>query len=379
MNRKIIPVFKPSFGREELDALKEPFKTGWIGLGPKTKEFEEKFARYIGTAYASAMNSCTAALHLAVKLMEVKGKEVITTPLTFVSTNHAILYNGGIPVFCDIEEDALNIDATKIEKLVTKKTAAVIVVHYGGYACDMDKVMSLAKKYGLRVIEDCAHACGGEYKGRKLGSIGDMACFSFHAVKNMSTGEGGMVTTNDEVMYNRLKKLRWLGISMDTFSREQKDTKKYSWDYEVEELGFKYHMHDITAAIGLVQLAKLDTMNKRREKIVNKYNMGLKGLPWIETPVRKEYAKPAYHNYVIKTAFRDRLNTYLKEHGISTGVHYRPNNHYAMYRQYKAATPVSDRVWQKLLTLPLYPDLTDSQVDMIIDEIKKFGKGLNNK
>lgn len=235
----MIPVFKPSYGKEELEALQEPFKTGWIGLGPKTKEFEEKFARYIGTDYAVGLNSCTAALHLGVKLMGVEGKEVITTPMTFVSTNHAILYSGGIPVFCDIEEDTLNIDTSKIEKLITKSTAAIIVVHYGGHACDMDKVLELAKKYDLKVIEDCAHGCGGEFKGKKLGSIGDVGCFSFHAVKNLATGEGGMLTLDDPEMYGHLKKLRWLGISADTFSREEKDTKKYSWFYEVEELDRK--------------------------------------------------------------------------------------------------------------------------------------------
>lgn len=226
MNRKTIPVFKPSFGREELDALKEPFKTGWIGLGPKTKEFEEKFAQYIGTAYASAMNSCTAALHLGLEALGIKGKEVITTPMTFVSTNHAILYNGGIPVFCDIEEDTLNIDAGKIEELVTKNTAAITVLHYGGHACNMDKVLTIAKKYNLKVIEDCAHACGGKYKGRKLGSLGNIGCFSFHAVKNMATGEGGMVTTDDPAVQARLKKMRWVGISTDTFSQSGQRYKK---------------------------------------------------------------------------------------------------------------------------------------------------------
>jgi perosamine synthetase len=368
----MIPVFKPSFGDEELEALKEPFKTGWIGLGPKTKEFEEKFAKYIGTNYAVGTNSCTAALHLALKVMDIEGKEVITTPMTFISTNHAILYNGGIPVFCDIEDDTLNIDASKIEELVTERTAAIMVVHYGGHACDMDKVLEIAKKHDLKITEDCAHACGGEYRGRKLGSIGDISCFSFHAVKNLATGEGGMVNTDDSEVAGHLKKLRWLGISADTFSREEKDTKKYSWHYEVEDLGFKYHMHDITAAIGLVQLKKLDKMNQRREEIVKRYNAGLKGLSWIKVPVVKNYAKPSYHNYVIKTQYRDQLNDYLKSKGISTGVHYVPNHHYKMYRKFKADVPVCESIWKQILTLPLFPDLTNEQVDMIINAIKDF-------
>lgn len=367
-----IPVFKPSFGKEELEALKEPFKTGWIGLGPKTKEFEEKFAQYIGTRYAVGLNSCTAALHLALKLLDIQDKEVITTPLTFISTNHAILYNGGTPVFCDIEEDTLNIDASKIEALITDKTSAIVVVHYGGHACDMDKILDIARRYNLKVVEDCAHACGGEYKGKKLGTFGDIACFSFHAVKNLATGDGGMVTTDNPEYDARLRKLRWLGISQDTFSREEKDTKRYSWYYEVEEIGFKYHMHDITAAIGLVQLKKLDKMNKRREEIVKRYNFGLKDIPWLKTPVVKDYAKPSYHNYVIKTPYRDQLNEYLKTKGISTGVHYIPNHHYKMYRKFKADVPVCERIWKELLTLPLYPDLRNKEVDFIIEEIKKF-------
>ena len=370
----MIPVFKPSFGNEELEALKEPFKTGWIGLGPKTKEFEEKFAQYIGTNYAAGMNSGTAALHLALKVMNIQGKEVITTPMTFVSTNHAILYNGGIPVFCDIEEDTLNIDASKIEGLITDKTAAIIVVHYGGHACDMDRVLEIAKKHDLRVIEDCAHACGGEYKGKKLGSIGDISCFSFHAVKNLATGEGGMVNTDDSEILAQLKKMRWVGISADTFSREEKDSKKYSWHYEVEDLGFKYHMHDITAAIGLVQLGKLERMNKRREEITKRYNAGLKDLTWLKTPVIKSYARPSYHNYVIKTEYRDRLNEYLKAKGISTGVHYVPNHHYKMYKKFRADVPVCEKIWKQILTLPLYPDLSDKEADMIIEEIGIFGK-----
>jgi len=369
----MIPVFKPSFGEEELEALKEPFQTGWIGLGPKTREFEKGFAEYIGTKFAVAVNSGTAALHLSLMVLEVKEMEVVTTPMTFISTNHAILYNGGIPVFTDIESDTLNINFTEIKKNITGKTKAILVVHYGGHACDMDPILELAKERNIRVVEDASHGCGGEYKGQKLGSIGDIACFSFHAVKNLSTGEGGMITTDDPELYGRLLKLRWMGISKDTWSREEKD-KKYSWYYNVEEVGFKYHMNDIPAAIGLVQLKKLDKMNQRRKEITGLYNQGLKGFSWLEIPMVKSYAVSSHHNYVIKTEKRDQLNIYLQEKGISTGVHYIPNNHYDMYRSFRGDTPVSDSVWKKLLTLPLFPDLKDEAVDFIIHEIKEFGK-----
>jgi perosamine synthetase len=369
----MIPVFKPSFGEEELEALREPFETGWIGMGPKTREFEERFAEYIGTRFAVALNSGTAALHLALKVLEIGGMEVITTPMTFISTNHAILYNKGIPVFADIEPDTLNIDPVEIRKNITPKTKAIVVVHYGGHACDMDLILEMAKGRNIRVVEDAAHGSGGEYKGQKLGSLGDIACFSFHAVKNMSTGEGGMITTDDPELYGRLLKLRWMGISRDTWSREEKD-KKYSWYYNVEEIGFKYHMNDIPAAIGLVQLKKLDKMNQRRKEITEKYNQGLKGLSWLESPTVKSYAKPSHHNYVIKAEKRDQLNIYLQEKGISTGVHYIPNNHYEMYQPFKGETPVADAVWKKLLTLPLFPDLKNEEADFIIREIKEFGK-----
>lgn len=369
----MIPVFKPSFGEEELEALREPFKSGWIGLGPKTKEFEKSFAEYIGTKFAVALNSGTAALHLALKVLEIQGMEVITTPMTFISTNHAILYNGGIPVFADIESDTLNINPLQVRKQVTSKTKVIIAVHYGGHSCDMDSILEVARERGLYVVEDVAHGCGGEYKGKKLGSLGDLACFSFHAVKNMSTGEGGMITTDNPEWYERLLKLRWMGISKDTWAREEKD-EKYSWFYKVEEVGFKYHMNDIAAAIGLVQLKKLDKMNQRREEITKKYNEGLQQLKWLETPVVKSYAKPSFHNYVIKVDKRDQLNIYLQEKGISTGVHYFPNNYYEMYRSFRGETPTSDSVWKKLLTLPLFPDLMDEEVDFIIREIKEFGK-----
>jgi len=356
-----------------LEALREPFRTGWIGLGPKTREFEQRFAEYIGTKFAVAVNSGTAALHLALKVAEIKEMEVITTPMTFISTNHAILYNGGIPVFVDIEPDTLNINPVEIEKKITSKTKAIVVVHYGGHSCDMDPIVEAARKRNIWVVEDAAHGCGGEYKGQKLGSLGDLGCFSFHAVKNLSTGEGGMITTDDQKIYGRLLKLRWMGITKDTWSREEKD-ERYSWYYDVEEVGFKYHMNDIPAAIGLVQLRKLDRMNRRRKEITERYNQGLKKFSWLETPTVKSYAVPSHHNYVIKVEKRDQLNIYLQQNGISTGVHYIPNNHYEMYRPFRGETPISDFLSKKLLTLPLFPDLRDEEVDFIIQKIEDFGK-----
>jgi perosamine synthetase len=222
------------------------------------------------------------------------------------------------------------------------------------------------------VIEDAAHACGAEYKGRKVGSIGDATCFSFHAVKNLATGDGGMITVHDKQIAERLHKLCWLGISRGTWNRSEGQA--YKWEYNVEEVGFKYHMNDIIAAIGLVQLAKLETANDRRKRIVDKYNESLADLDWIETPVERAYAKSANHNYVIKVlnGRRDELITYLADNGISASVHYIPNHLYDIYKPYYRKLPVTERVWRQLVTLPLFPDLKDSEIDYVIDKVRSF-------
>ena len=373
---KNIPLFKPSYDKRELNALKDSFKSGWIGLGPKTKLFEDEFAKYTKAKYAVALNSATSALHLALSLFNIKGKEVITTPMTFVSTNHAILYEDGIPVFCDIEPDTLNIDADKIEALITKKTVGIICVDYGGHPCDLDKIKNIARKHKLFVIEDAAHACGSKYKGQPVGSVSDITSFSFHAVKNLATGDGGMLTYNNADWDNILRKRRWLGINKSTFDRNI--TKEgYHWYYEVEELGYKYHMNDINASLGLVQLEKLDNNNNKRRAIAKKYNQAFKNMDWIETPVEKEYAHSSTHNYAIKVdaLLRDKLVTHLLSKGISAGVHYIPNHLYKMYKPYYRPLPITESVWKKIVLLPVFPDLKINQVEYIIKQVKQFNPG----
>jgi perosamine synthetase len=367
----MIPIFRPTCGDEEIQAVTEVLRSGWWGLGPKTLDFENKFAQYVSAKHAVAMNSATAALHLALKVLAVEGKEVVTTSMTFVSTNHAILYNGAIPVFADIEPDTLNIDPADVARKISPRTGAIVVVHYGGHACDMDQIRSVSDAYGIPVLEDAAHACGAFYKGKPVGSLSEVTSFSFHAVKNLATGDGGMVTTNNSQYDRRLRQLRWVGINKDTWTRTD-DGKNYSWAYNVEELGFKYHMNDITAAIGLAQLGKLDRTNGRRREIATRYNEAFKDLGWLGTPVEKEYAKSSWHNYVVKIENRDAFMTYLRERGISTGMHYIPNHLYEMYKPYATSLPVTEYTWTKLVTLPLFPDLTDEQVDYIVDTICKY-------
>jgi perosamine synthetase len=371
----MIPLFRPSYDSRELNSLKESFKKGWIGLGPKTKEFEDKFGAFVGAPHAVALNSATSALHLALSLFNIKGKEVITTPMTFVSTNHAILYEGGIPVFCDIEPDTLNIDADKIEALITPKTAGIICVDYGGHPCDIDKIKKIAKKHKLFVLEDAAHSCGSKYKGKPVGSVADITSFSFHAVKNLATGDGGALTFNNKKWDEILRKRRWLGINKSTFDRTITD-KGYHWYYEVEELGYKYHMNDINACLGLVQLEKLPAHLERRRAIADQYKKAFADLPWLELPVEKSYAWNATHNFMVKVdaSIRDKFIAYLMENGVGAGMHYIPNHLYKMYQPYmkKRKLPVADTVWKKITLLPMFPGLTPKEVAYIIKVVKNF-------
>ena len=368
----MIPVFRPSLTEKEIKAVTETLKSGWWGSGPKAFEFEEKFKKYVKIKYAVALNSGTAALHLAGKLLNLKpGSEIITTPLTFISTAYLADYNNLKPVFADIEEDTLNINPDDIRKKITNKTRAIVLVHFGGHACRMDEIMEVAKKNDLYVIEDCAHAAGASYKGKRLGTFGDFGCFSFQAVKNLATGDGGMLTTNSEEWANRAKILRWVGINKETGERASAD--QYTWEYEIAEVGYKYQMCDILAAIGIVQLERLDEMNRRRKDITKRYNEAFEGADWIETPVEKDYCSSSNHNYVIKVKKnRDKLMRYLKEKGISSSVHYLPAYKHPVYRHIKADCPVAEEVWKKLLTLPLFPDMTGEEVELVINSVKKF-------
>lgn len=357
-------------GEEEIDAIAEVLRSGWLGLGPKTKEFEEKFAEFSKVNFAVGLNSATAALHLAVKALGINSGEVIVPAITFISTALAATYNNAKPVFADVYEDTLNIDVDDVKKKITKKTKAIIPVHYGGHPVEIEALLDIANEHDLRIIEDCAHACGSEYKGKPVGSFGDVGCFSFHAVKNLATGDGGMLTTNDGGIAKKVEQLRWLGIDRSTFLRSGRNN--YSWYYDVMDIGYKYHMNDITAAIGLVQLRKLGKMNERRAEIVDIYNKNFGDMGWIRIPVKKDYVKSAHHNYVIKVEDRDELIAFLAEQGISTGVHYMPLYLHPIYSNVKTSAPVAEKIWKKIITLPLYPDMTPNDVNKVITSVKAF-------
>lgn len=369
----MIQVFKPYMFDEEIEAVARVIRSGWIGLGPETEKFEHNLEEYISKQYIVATNSATSALHLALIAAGVtKGDEVISPALTFVSTNHVILYQQAIPVFGDVDKDTLCVDPQDIVKKITKKTKAIIVMHYGGHAVDLDPILKIAKEKNIAVIEDAAHAIGGLYKGKPLGTLGTFGCYSFHAVKGIATGDGGAIFTKKKTVAERLKKLRWMGINKDTWKRSGKN--KYSWQYNIEELGFKYHPNDILSAIGNVQLKKYDKVLKIKRKIVQTYMQGLKDLSWLTLPVEKSYATSALHNYVVKLKNRDKFISYLSEKGIATSMHYIPNNHYAMYKKYKADIPVTEKIWKEIVLLPLHPLLTDKDVTYIIETIRNYKK-----
>lgn len=367
----MIPLFKPYMDREEIDAVAEVINSGWIGLGPKTKEFEERFAEYINVKHAIALNSATAGLHLALKLLNLpKGSEVITTPITFISTAFAPLYCDLRPVFADIQEDSLNINPEDIKKKITPKTKAIIPVHYGGHPCDMKEIQEIADEHNLIIIEDAAHACGSEYEGKKIGSL-NLTIFSFAAIKNLSTGDGGMITTNNDEFNERLRKLRWLGITSSTFSRASKD--HYKWDYDVEEVGYKFHPTDVQSAIGLVQLKKLEKSNQLRNNIFKRYNEEFEKIDWIKTPVHKKNIKSSCHNYTIKIdENREELIRYLDNLGISAGVHYKPLYMHKVFRDTKVNCPVTDKIWKKLITLPMFPSMIEEEINKVVNAVKSF-------
>jgi perosamine synthetase len=380
MKQKQIPFHKAHITDEEINLVVEAIKSGWLTMGPKTIEFEEKFRDYIfqnenEKGYAISCNSCTAALHLALKAIGLKsGDEVIVPTNTFIATAEVVTYFGAKPVLCDIEENTHNIDVSKIENLITEKTKAIIPVHFAGQPCDMDEILNIAKKYNLFVIEDAAHALPSRYKGKMIGTIGDITCFSFYATKTLTTGEGGMATTFNENYAKNMKINRLHGISRDAWDRY---TLKGSWYYDVVDNGLKYNTTDINSALGLAQLKKVDWMRKRREEIANMYTSAFKRTKVIP-PTIKSDRETSWHLYVIKVNNRDELYDKLKEEGIGASVHFIPVHKHPYYKntfKYKDSDyPVANYVFEKSLSLPIYPDLTKEEIEYIIDKVLKYAK-----
>lgn len=387
--------------QEEINAVSNVLKSGWIGLGPKTREFEKALGKYLGVHGVIGLNSCTAALDMALRLIGINhGDEVLVPTITFVSTAHAVVYNHATPIFVDVDPVTLNIDFKDLERKITNRTKAVIPVHYSGRMVDSQKLgeildegrrksPALGVSPSIHIIEDCAHAMGSYLvKDRKVGPPGaspkhilhagsccSFGCFSFHAVKNLAMGDGGALVHPwlDSGDIERAQRLRWLGIDKGTWDRSDY-SRSYWWEYHCDEIGYKNHMNDIAAAIGLEQLKKLDKHNGRRKEIAILYTKFLGSIDMIETPqADTDESQSSWHIYHIKVpvSIRDDLSAFLKKRGIDTGVHYKPIHLYKCYGN----TPYlknAEAVWPRLLSLPMHPRLTNENIIRVCEEIKRF-------
>ncbi len=370
--RGVIPVFRPFVEQAEIDAVTAVLRSGWWGSGPRTAEFEGRFAERVEARHVVGTSSGTAALQLAVMALAANGKEIVTTSLTFVATNHAILLGGARPVFADVEPDTLNLDPRDVERKVGPDTAAIMAVDYGGHPADLDALRAIGQARGIPVIEDAAHAAGAVYRGRPVGSISQFTCFSFHAVKNVAMAEGGAVAVGDPELAARLRRLRWLGLSRDAWARRADAGTPPSWGYDLDEIGIKANMNDVSAAIGLVQLDRLDGTNARRRAIVAHYQEAFAGLDWLTRPVERPDVCSAWHLYAVRVPDRERFMAHLRARGVETAVHYQPNHLFRAYAPYRSILPVTEREAARLVTLPLFPGLTDAESDRIVDAVRSF-------
>lgn len=373
MDYKIL-LFDLNFDQAEQDAVIETLRSKWISTGPKNAELERRFAEMTGARHAVALTNCTVALHMALVLNDIKpGDEVICPSLTFVATVNAIRYVNAIPVFADIKSmKDLTIDPDDIEKKITPRTKAIMLMHYGGFACDMNRIMDIAVKHNLSVIEDACHGPLSEYEGKKLGTIGSVGCFSFFSNKNISTGEGGMIITNNDAMYEKAKLLRSHGMTSLSFDR----AKGHSTEYDVIELGYNYRMDDIRASIGIVQLDKLPGDLEIRAELRARYEKNLKGVEEIIIPFKgyKYFTSNYIFPIVLKNSTverRNRVREHLAEAGIQTSVHYPAVHRFSIYREYSSPLPNTEYSADNLVTLPMFSKLTPEQVDYICDTLKE--------
>lgn len=368
-----IPLFDLNFDEAEEKAVQEVLQSKWISTGPKTAAFEQKYAEMLHVNHAVALANCTVSLHLALKLAGVKaGDEVICPSLTFVATVNSIRYVDALPVFADVASyENPTIDPEEIHKKITPKTKAIAVMHYGGFACDMDRIMEIAKAHNLKVIEDACHGPLAEYKGKKLGTIGDIGCFSFFSNKNISTGEGGMLITNNQEYADRCKLLRSHGMTSMSYDR----AKGHSTAYDVIELGYNYRMDDIHSSIGLAQLDKIEADLAKRTEIRKAYIEQLKDIDGIIIPFENyaDFSSNYIFPIVLKNSTyekRDKVREQLAEAGIQTSVHYPAVHRFSIYKDFYSELPVTDYLVDNLITLPMYSKLSNQEIEYIVTSLK---------
>jgi dTDP-4-amino-4,6-dideoxygalactose transaminase len=390
-----VPLADINLNAEEIEAVTNVLHSRWLSMGPITAEFEKRFAELIGAKYAFAVTNCTAALHLAhVALGAGPGDKVICPSLTFVATANAIRYAGATPVFADITSvDDLNVSPDDIEAKIDQSTKGICVVHYGGYPCNMEKIMDIANRNKLYVVEDAAHAPGAivektstnlSFEGKiakKCGNIGDIGCFSFFSNKNMTTAEGGMITTNSDTLADQIKLLRSHGMTSLTWDRD----KGHSFSYDVVELGYNYRIDEIRSAIGLVQLKKLQENNRKRAEATHKYWDKLLNVEEISIPFRYTENTPSYHIFPIvlkRDLERQIFMEFLRERGIQTSIHYPPIHKFSEYKRLEGNNrrsdklPITDEVEKQLVTLPLYSDISDGQLIYVVESIKEWASSV---
>lgn len=377
MNKDYLLFHKPFISEEEIDEMVDTLRSGWLSMGPKTIRFEEEFNNYIGAKKSVAVSSWTAAGHLTLEAFGIeKGDEVIVPTMTFPATAEIVCYFGAKPIIVDVEEDTLNISLREIEKAITSKTKAIIPVHYGGQPCDLDEIQEIANAYGLKVLEDAAHSLPATYKGKKIGTISDVTCFSFYATKTLSTGEGGMICTNDQEIAERCAIMRLHGINRDAWKRYSESG---SWYYEVVAPGYKYNFTDLQASLGLPQLKKVDAMWTWRKKIADRYLEGLKDLQLITLPTVKNDRESSWHLFPVRlnlemlTKNRAQIIDELKKHNIGVGVHFMPVHQHLYYSEtFKLDDknfPIASASFPRLMSLPIYPGMTDESVEKVINTL----------
>lgn len=369
-----IPYGRQSIDEADIQTVIDVLKSDFLTTGPIIAEFEKTVADYVEADYAVAISNGTAALHAACYAAGIgKGDEVITTPLTFAASANCVLYCGGTPVFADVNKETYNIDPEDIQRKITDKTKAIIAVHLAGQPCDMDAIHTLAKKYHLIVIEDGAHALGSVYKGRKIGTISDMTTFSFHPVKPITTGEGGMVVTKSKELYQRLCLFRSHGITRDENLMTQNEG---PWFYQQLSLGYNYRITDIQCALGCSQMKKLDQFIARRQELAERYDEAFANCSDIITPYQMPETSSGWHLYIIQVRNHDRRIVFekLRARGIGVNVHYIPVYMHPYYREHgyrDIHCPVAEKIYSNIISLPLYPGLTNEQQDFVIDKVKE--------
>jgi dTDP-4-amino-4,6-dideoxygalactose transaminase len=377
MRDSFLPFALPDTDQTEIDEIAQAVRSGWVTTGPKVRQFEAEFAAAVGARHAIAVNSCTAAMHLALEAAGLRaGDQVITTPYTFAATAEVVRYFDARPVFVDVEARGLNINPDLIQAAITPRTRAIIPVHVGGHVCDIEAIRAIARRHGLIVIEDAAHALPATCNGHTVGSLSDFTCFSFYATKPLTTGEGGMICTQNDAWAERCRVMSLHGISRDAWKRYSSDG---AWYYEIVAPGYKYNMPDIAAALGLAQLRKVQRMWARRAEIAHRYNQAFSPLPELEVPNEPPGSQHAWHLYILRLNLsrlrisRNQFIQELKDRHISTSVHFIPLHLHPYYREtygYRPDDfPVAHREYQRAISLPIYSKMSDQDIQDVIHAV----------